>query len=78
MTSAGTAGTAGAIKIGSCIAAVVAKTSRAVDVDGAGAALNVSLTAFLWAGAVIAAAGFVKSDRSIGCWKINKNTINIV
>jgi len=71
------AGTAGATAIGFCIAAVVAKTSklsRDVDVDAAGAALNVSL----WVGAVIAAAGSLKSDRSIGCWKINKNTINIV
>ena len=75
MTSAGTAG---ATAIGFCIAAVVAKTSRDVDVDAAGAALNVSLTASLWVGAVIAAAGSLKSDRSIGCWKINKNTINIV
>ena len=66
MTSAGT-------EIGSCIAAVAAKTSRDVDVDVA--ALNVSLTASLWTGA---AAGSVKSDRSIDCWKINKNTINIV
>ena len=72
MTSAGTAG---ATAIGFCIAAVVAKTSRDVDVDAAGAALNVSLTASLWTGA---AAGSVKSDRSIDCWKINKNTINIV